>query len=98
MTENIRTTFIKTAIWHGSLDDTARYLAANPELAASDIHTAAITGNVEAVRRFLAKDPANAAAFLSNMVAMPLYTCACPNTYVLRRIEPRIFCWLPPRC
>jgi len=31
-------------------------------LTTADIHTAAITGNVEAVRRFLAQDPANAVA------------------------------------
>ena len=58
----MRTKFIKAAIWHGSLDEASQCLATNPELASSDIHTAAITGNVEAVRRFLAEDPANATA------------------------------------
>lgn len=59
---SLRTAFIKAAIWHGSLDEAEQYLAAHPELASSDIHTAAITGDVEAVQRFLAEDPANATA------------------------------------
>ena len=62
MAENPRTTFIKAATWHGSLDDAIRCLDSYPELATSDIHTAAITGDAEAVRRFLAEDPANAVA------------------------------------
>ncbi len=57
---SLRTAFIKAAIWHGSLDEADQYLVTHPELASSDIHTAAITGDVEAVRRFLAEDPENA--------------------------------------
>ncbi|MRG47329.1 ankryin [Chitinophaga sp. SYP-B3965] len=57
-----RTAFIKAATWHGSLDEADQLLATHPELATSDIHTAAITGNVEAVNRFLKEDPANATA------------------------------------
>jgi len=62
MTEDPRITFIKAAIWHGSLDEADQCLSLHPELASCDIHTAAITGNVEAVRRFLDEDPLNATA------------------------------------
>lgn len=60
MMSELRTTFIKEAIWHGSPDEAEKLLAAHPELADSDIHTAAIVGNVQAVRRFLKEDPENA--------------------------------------
>lgn len=52
-----RAEFIKAAIWHGSLDEANRMLAAHPELGASDVHTAAITGDDAEVRRFIAADP-----------------------------------------
>jgi hypothetical protein len=59
-TEDARATFIDAAFWHGPLDRAASILAAHPEIASSDIHTAAILGDDAAVRRFLADDPANA--------------------------------------
>lgn len=62
MSNDLRTEFIKAATWHGTLEEAERILAAHPALAASDIHTAAITGNADAVVRFLADDPANASA------------------------------------
>ncbi|WP_207512632.1 ankyrin repeat domain-containing protein [Longitalea luteola] len=62
MNEERRTAFIKAAIWHGSLEEAEQLLAAHPELATCDIHTAAITAQVDAVREFLADDPANATA------------------------------------
>ena len=62
MTEDLRVAFIEAAIWHGSLDRAEAMLAALPEIASRDIHTAAILGNDAAVRRFLAQDPANATA------------------------------------
>lgn len=59
MTESAdpRTDFIEAATWHGSLDQAEAILAAHPQLASSDIHTAAILGDDAAVRRFLAADP-----------------------------------------
>jgi hypothetical protein len=50
--------------WHGSgtLEDAGAILAAHPEVASSDIHTAAILGDDAGVRRFLALDPAGAMA------------------------------------
>src|SRR5579864_6280696 len=57
-----RADFIDSSLWHGSLDRSEAILAAHPEIAASDIHTAAILGDDAAVRRFLALDPANATA------------------------------------
>lgn len=55
-----REAFIEAAIWHGTLERAEAMLAAHPELASSDVHTAAVLGDDEAVRRFLAVDPANA--------------------------------------
>src|SRR5204863_338880 len=45
---------------HGTLDRAAAILAAHPEIASSDIHSAAILGDDAAVRRFLELDPGNA--------------------------------------
>jgi ankyrin repeat protein len=53
----LRTEFIKNAIWHGDLKKAESLLAEHPELANSDIHTAAITGDDAAQRRFNAADP-----------------------------------------
>jgi ankyrin repeat protein len=49
-------------MWHGSLDSAREILAAHPQVASSNIHTAALLGDHEAVARFLAEDPANATA------------------------------------
>src|SRR5260370_39876729 len=57
-----RAAFIDASLWHGSLDRSEAILAAHPEIAGSDIHTAAILGDDAAVRRFLELDPANATA------------------------------------
>jgi len=46
----------------GTLARAEAILAAHPEVAHSDIHTAAILGDDAAVRRFLERDPANATA------------------------------------
>lgn len=46
----------------GTLERAEALLATHPEIASSDIHTAAILGNEAAVRRFLERDPANATA------------------------------------
>lgn len=62
MNEERRTAFIKAATWHGSLDEAEQLLASHPDLATIDIYTAAVTGNVTAVREFLAEDPASATA------------------------------------
>lgn len=46
----------------GTLDEAEAILAAHPSVAGASIHTAAVLGNDEAVRRFLALDPAAATA------------------------------------
>ena len=56
-TPDPRTAFIAAATWHGELEPAQRILAEHPELAGSDIHTAAILGDAAAVKRFLADDP-----------------------------------------
>jgi len=50
--------------WHasGTLELAEAILAAYPQVAKSDIHTAAILGDDAGVRRFLARDPRNATA------------------------------------
>jgi ankyrin repeat protein len=62
MNEERRIAFIKAATWHGSLDEAEQMLAAHPEIATCDIHTAAITGNAALVRDWLEQDAANATA------------------------------------
>lgn len=54
-----RDEFLKAALWHGSLDEAERILAAHPDLARDDIHVAAVLGDDEAVRRCLERDPAS---------------------------------------
>lgn len=54
--------FIEAATWHGSLDRANALLAANPKLASSCIHIAAILGDDGEVRRFLSADPSSATA------------------------------------
>ena len=52
-----RDAFIEASVWHGSLDRASGdLLASHPEIASSDIHTAAILGDDVGVRRFLALD------------------------------------------
>src|ERR1700758_3879027 len=59
---NPRDAFIDASLWHGSLARAQAILAEHPEIASSDIHTAAILGDDAAVRRFLELDPASATA------------------------------------
>ena len=58
--EDPRAAFIEAALWHGPIDRAEAILAAHPEIATSDIHTAAILGDDAAVGRFLEQDPARA--------------------------------------
>jgi len=60
--EDARAAFIRACVWHGSLDQAEAILTANPEIAASDIYTAALLGDDAGVRRFLALDPGYATA------------------------------------
>ena len=62
MNDERRIAFIKAATWHGSLDEAEQMLAAHPEIATCDIHTAAITGNLDLVQDWLLDNPANATA------------------------------------
>jgi hypothetical protein len=39
-----RAEFIKASVWHGSLGPSQEILAAHPDIAGSDIYTAAILG------------------------------------------------------
>src|SRR2546422_4810282 len=55
-----RDAFIDAAVGHGTLERAEAILAAHPEIASSDIHSAAILGDDAAVRRFLELDPGSA--------------------------------------
>jgi len=57
-----RSAFIDSVFWHGSVDRGDAILAEHPEVRSSDIHTAAILGDDEAVRSFVALDRAHATA------------------------------------
>jgi ankyrin repeat protein len=59
---DVRTEFIGAATWHGALQRAEAILKAHPELATSDIHTAAILGDDAAVRCFIAQDPKSVTA------------------------------------
>lgn len=82
---DVRTTFIRAATWHGSLDRAQAVLAAHPEVASSDIHTAAILGDAPAVRRFLESDPASVRATSGPYGAEPLVHL-CLSKYL--RLDP----------
>lgn len=56
-TGDARARFIESAFWHGRVDEANAILAAHPEVASSDIHTAAMLGDDAAVRRYLAAEP-----------------------------------------
>lgn len=55
-------TFIRETAWHGPLDTADAILNAHPEIADSNIYTAAILGKEDVVRRFLELDPQLATA------------------------------------
>ena len=57
-----RDAFLDACVWHGPLDAAAAILAEHPEIAGSDIYTAAVLGDDSALRRFLTMDPALATA------------------------------------
>jgi ankyrin repeat protein len=57
-----RVAFIEAATWHGTLERAEAIRREHPAVAGSDVHTAAILGDDEGVRRFLARDPASATA------------------------------------
>jgi len=57
-----RSAFIDAVFWHGSVDRGETILASHTEVRSSDIHTAAMVGDDEAVGRFLALDRAHATA------------------------------------
>jgi ankyrin repeat protein len=84
----VRTAFIKAACVprdashaSGTLETANQILAAHPEIAASDIHTAAILGNDTAVSDFVASD-AGAATSVSEPYGWDALTDLCFSRYV----------------
>jgi len=55
-----REAFLQAALWHGSLAEAETILGQHPDLASSDVHTAAVVGDDAAVRRLLEQDPRQA--------------------------------------
>jgi ankyrin repeat protein len=53
---DVRTAFLKEAMWHGTLAAAEAILAEHPELGTADIHTAAVLGDDVLVRKFLEQD------------------------------------------
>ena len=80
-----RAAFIQAAVWHGSLERAQAVLSTHPEVASSDIHTAAILGDAPAVRRFLTRDPATVRATSGPYGADPLVHL-CLSKYL--RLDP----------
>ena len=80
-----RDAFIEASVWHGSLDRAATLLTSHPELARSDVHTAAILGDDVAVRRFLAIDATQATA-TSIPLGWDALTHLCFSKYL--RLDP----------
>ena len=58
MKEDPVAVFLDNCVWHGSPDAAEAILSAHPEIAGSDIFTAAVLGDEAGVRRFLTADPA----------------------------------------
>jgi ankyrin repeat protein len=67
-----RDEFLVAATWHGDSRRAEQMLAEHPALRSGDIHTAAVLGDDEAVRRFLAADPGSATARSGPYGADPL--------------------------
>ncbi len=61
-TRDVRSAFLKEAMWHGTLDAAEAILAEHPELQTSDLHTAAVLGDDALVRQFIARDPQSVTA------------------------------------
>ena len=80
-----RDAFIEASVWHGSLDRAAALLTSHPELASSDIHTAAILGDDVGVRRFLTLDPTQATV-TSGPLGWDALTHLCFSKYL--RLDP----------
>jgi len=58
-TPEIEKQFLIAATWHGSLEQAEQLLIRYPELAEKSIHTAAVLGNAEAIKRFSEVDPSS---------------------------------------
>ncbi len=74
--EGPRDALLRAGFWYGALDGAEAILAAHPEIAADDIHAAAMLGDDETVRRLIARNPASATAKSGPRDAEPLiYLC-----------------------
>jgi ankyrin repeat protein len=81
-----RVAFIEAALWHGTLERAEQLLAARPDLASRDLHTAAIVGDDALVRRLLAADPSLVSSRSPPWGGDPL-NYLCLSKYL--RLDPR---------
>lgn len=83
--EDLRVAWVTAALWHGPIEPAESLRRAHPEIAGSDIHTAAILGDAIAVRQFLSRDPAVVSARSAPYGGDPL-TYLCLSRYL--RLDP----------
>ena len=76
-----RDAFIEASFWHGSKRAADAALATHPRIASSDVYTAAILGDDNAVRRFVEADRSQATAKGGPRKVDPL-TYLCFSTYL----------------
>jgi len=79
--KSARDAFIEASFWHGSKRAADAALAANPEIASSDVYTAAVLADDAAVRRFVGADARQATAKGGPREVDPL-TYLCFSTYL----------------
>lgn len=77
--------FVRACVWFGSLDRAIAILEEHPAIAGSDIYTAALLGDADAVRRFLALDATFAVA-PGGALGWDALTYLCFSKYL--RLEP----------
>ena len=85
MNSDPRARFIKSAVWHGGLEEPRAVLAEHPEVAAADIHTAALLGDDVRVREWIARDP-HAATAKADPLQWDALTHLCFSNFL--RLDP----------
>ncbi len=85
--DDVQTTFIEEALWHGSLERADAILKQHPDLSTAGIHTASILGEEKSVRRFLSAAASNATLERAPYGGNPL-VYLCLSKY-LRRDKSR---------
>ena len=80
-----RDAFVEASVWHGSLDRASSLLSSHPEIARSDVHTAAILGDADGLTAWLAREP-SAATATSGPLGWDALTHLCFSKFL--RLDP----------